>query len=56
VNSLRKEPLSTVGKIGARAQLRFEQWNVRELQGAKQELDRQFQISKQELNRALTAK
>jgi hypothetical protein len=28
---------------------------ARELQGAKQELDRQFQVSKQELNRTLAA-
>jgi predicted Holliday junction resolvase-like endonuclease len=42
-------------QIGVRAQRRFEQWKARELQTAKQELDRQFQISKQELNRALAA-
>jgi predicted Holliday junction resolvase-like endonuclease len=42
-------------QIGVRAQRRFEQWKARELQGAKQELDRQFQISKQELNRTLAA-
>ena len=42
-------------QIGVRAQRRFEQWRTRELQGAKLELDRQFQISKQELNRALVA-
>jgi predicted Holliday junction resolvase-like endonuclease len=44
-----------LSQIGVKAQRRFEQWKARELQGAKQELDRQFQISKQELNRALTA-
>jgi predicted Holliday junction resolvase-like endonuclease len=42
-------------QIGVKAQRRFEQWKARELQSAKQELDRQFQISKQELNRALAA-
>jgi predicted Holliday junction resolvase-like endonuclease len=42
-------------QIGVRAQRRFEKWKGSELQGAKQELDRQFLVSKQELNRALVA-
>jgi predicted Holliday junction resolvase-like endonuclease len=42
-------------QIGVRAQRRFERWKAAELQNAKLELDRQFQISKQELNRALVA-
>jgi predicted Holliday junction resolvase-like endonuclease len=45
----------SLSQIGVKGQRRFEQWKARELQNAKQELDRQFQISKQELNRALAA-
>jgi predicted Holliday junction resolvase-like endonuclease len=45
----------SLSQIGVKAQRRFEKWKASELQGAKQELDRQFQISKQELNRTLTA-
>jgi predicted Holliday junction resolvase-like endonuclease len=38
-------------QIGVKAQRRFEQWKGGELQGVKQELDRQFLVSKQELDR-----
>jgi len=45
----------SLSQVGVKAQRRFEQWKARELDGVYQELDRQFQTSKQELNRTLTA-